>query len=416
MKLLNLLTALYVALTLLALAIGGFYVYRKLVSEIDFELGRELNRQIDAFAGRLEQGVMPEGLNSDRLEITQLPFDAPIEELYLRDTIAYHDPMNRHEKQLKASKSYKINGEHYRISYYNLVVETEDISETVVQTMLVVLLIQLGFIILFFRAFANRILKPFNATLAKVQRFDLTQQQPLRFDHSAINEFAELNSFLEGMSDKMIADYRQIKEFSENISHEVQTPSAVIRGKLEHLMNLEMTEDQAGLIDSIYQNNERINRIVRSLGFLARLENNEFSSSETVNIADLVLENLASLKEIAEIRRIDIKVTASEPVYVPMHAFVAETLVHNLLGNAIKHNLEGGWIEVRLTKANLWIQNSGQPSNIKPEMLVQRFKKDSKHHDSIGLGLAIVQQICRHYRFSFHYGVEGATHTITIEW
>ncbi|WP_332913152.1 sensor histidine kinase [Algoriphagus boritolerans] len=76
-----------------------------------------------------------------------------------------------------------------------------------------------------------------------------------------------------------------MKEFSENLSHEIQTPSAVIRGKLEHLINENITEKQAELISSAYKNNERITHIVRSLGMLAKLENEEFEAPETINLS-----------------------------------------------------------------------------------------------------------------------------------
>ncbi|WP_332913143.1 hypothetical protein [Algoriphagus boritolerans] len=69
--------------------------------------------------------------------------------------------MNRNEVQLKASKSYKINGKHYRISYYNLVVEADDITETVVITMVAVFAIQLVFIGFFFRIISKKNPSPF---------------------------------------------------------------------------------------------------------------------------------------------------------------------------------------------------------------------------------------------------------------
>ena len=214
MKLLNLLTTLYLLLTLATLLVGGVFIYQKLESEIDFELGMELERQIDAFAGRIAQGIDPEALQSERLEIKVLPFEMEEESLSLRDTIAYHDPMNREEKQLKASKSVKIDGRHYRISYFNLVVETEDITETVVYTMLIVLIAQLLAIVFFFRSISNRILRPFQHTLDKIQQFSFQKNQPLVLAQTNIQEFAQLNQFLERMSAKLLKDYRQIKEFS----------------------------------------------------------------------------------------------------------------------------------------------------------------------------------------------------------
>lgn len=414
MKLLNLLTTLYLLLTLATLLVGGVFIYQKLESEIDFELGMELERQIDAFAGRIAQGIDPEALQSERLEIKVLPFDMEEEQLSLRDTIAYHDPMNREEKQLKASKSVKIDGRHYRISYFNLVVETEDITETVVYTMLIVLLVQLLAVVFFFRSISNRILRPFQHTLDKIQQFSFQKNQPLVLEQTNIQEFAQLNQFLERMSAKLLKDYRQIKEFSENISHEIHTPSAVIRGKLEHLMNLEITEEQAHLIHSAYQNNEKIHRIVKSLALLAKLENEEFEQPEPVNLTQLIQANLELLQELIQLRGIELQSSISKPITVPMHPHVAEVMITNILSNAIKHNQANGWIKVELTEKELVVQNSGKTLQAKPEDLLGRFQKESQNPDSVGLGLAIVQQICKTYGFDFSYESESQVHVMRI--
>lgn len=414
MKLINIITLWYIGITFAALLVGGFFIYNKLESEIDFELGMELTRQIDAYAARIENGVSAERLQYDKLEIKEIPYHLPIEELYLRDTLAYHDPMNQNEVQLKASKSYKIEGRHYRISYFNLVVEAEDITETVVITMLAVFAIQLVFIGFFFRIISKKILRPFHESLDAVQAFNFQKNQPLEFSKNGINEFEKLNDFLERMTRKLLKDYRQIKEFSENLSHEIQTPSAVIRGKLEHLMNEEITEKQAELISSAYQNNERINRIVRSLGMLAKLENEEFEVPDTLNFSAITEKTVAELEELIEIKSIRIFTKIDPMVWLEIHPFVAEVMLNNLIGNAIKHNFKEGKITIELNSEFLKIENTGTPPQTDPQEYLDRFKKGSENQESVGLGLAIVNQICKNYGFRIYYYFENNMHVIRI--
>lgn len=415
MKLLNLLTSVYLIIIMLALLIGGFFIYRKLGAEIDFELGMELDRQIEAYSERIRQGIPPEALVNERLEITELPFEIAEEKLSIRDTIAYHDPLSREEKQLKASRSFKIGDQHFRISYYNLVIESEDITETVVYTMLIVFFIQLVFLGLFFRGISNRILRPFHDTLQKIQQFNFQTNKPLNFQKSKIMEFDHLNEFLKRMTQKLLKDYRQIKEFSENISHEIQTPAAVVSGKLENLMNLEMTEEQAHLIYSAYQNNERIHQIVRSLSLLAKLENEEFDPPSDIDLSEILLKNIELLSELITLSKLKFETEINPHVTVKMHPFIAEIMVNNLLGNAIKHNFEGGWIKVRLDYHRMTIENSGHPLRQDPIELIERFKKESDKPESVGLGLAIVNQICKTYQFSFGYATDLSFHTTTID-
>ncbi len=415
MKLLNLLTSVYLIIIMLALLIGGFFIYRKLGAEINFELGMELDRQIEAYAERIRQGIPPEALVNERLEIIELPYEIAEEDLSIRDTIAYHDPLSREEKQLKASRSFKIENKHYRISYYNLVVEAEDITETVVYTMLIVFFIQLVFLGLFFRAISNWILRPFQQTLQKIQQFNFQTNKPLHFQESKVSEFNQLNEFLERMTQKLLKDYRQIKEFSENISHEIQTPAAVVSGKLENLMNLEMTEEQAHLIYSAYQNNERIHQIVRSLSLLAKLENEEFEPPSEIDISEILIKNIDLLSELIILSELKLQTEIKDKVMVKMHPFIAEIMVNNLLGNAIKHNLKGGWIKIKLDFHRMTIENSGPSLRQDPGILIERFKKESDKPESVGLGLAIVNQICKTYQFSFGYATDKCKHTTTID-
>jgi signal transduction histidine kinase len=414
MKLINIISLWFLGITLAALLIGTVVIYEKLGSEIDFELGMELNRQIESYANRISKGAPVSKLAYDRLEIKQIPTEWPIEDIWLRDTLAYHDPMNKEEKQLKASRSFKIDGNHYRISYYNLVVEADDITETIVTTMLAVFFAQLIFIGFFLRVISKRIFKPFNESLSSLQNFTFQKNKPLEFSKNGVLEFDKLNLFLEKMSIKLLKDYRQIKEFSENLSHEIQTPSAVVRGKLELLMNEDITESQAVLIQSAFDNNERIRRIVKSLSILAKLENDEFESPNPYNLSVGLNSILESLYEIIEIHSIQLKKQVEDTVILDIHPYVAEILLHNLLENAINHNLGAGLIEIQLNNNLLVIKNTGKVPSYNPEEMLGRFKKEGDFQDSVGLGLAIVNQICKNYGFILHYQFEQAFHVIRI--
>ncbi|MFC3416931.1 sensor histidine kinase [Algoriphagus hitonicola] len=414
MKLINLLTIWYTLITMIALFLGGLLIFKKFESEIDFELGRELDRQIDAYAERIESGAPADRLIYDKLEIREIPYELPLEELYLRDTVAYHDPMNRAENQLKASKSYKIDGKHYRISYYNIVVETEDITETVVITMFSVFLIQLLFLGFFTRIGSNKILRPFHKTLDQIRSFNFQKNEPLHLPENSIAEFEKLNSFLEKMSQKLLNDYRQIKEFSENLSHEIQTPSAIIRGKLEHLMNEQISEKQALMIQSAYQSNEKINKIVRSLSMLAKLENEEFEAPEKIDLSPIVQKIIEGMTELIELKNLEVKTQIQENSSVKIHPFIAEVLIQNLINNAIKHNVEGGKLYVELNDYSLRIENSGALPEKDPEEFFDRFSKGNTNSDSIGLGLSIVKQICRRYNLRPIYRIENNLHVLTI--
>jgi len=102
-------------------------------------------------------------------------------------------------------------------------------------------------------------------------------------------------------------------------------------------------------------------------------------------------------------------------INLKIHPALADMLVNNLVGNAIRHNVQDGKIELTLTHKRLVIRNTGMPPEMPTEELFQRFKKSNQSSDSVGLGLAIVKQICEVCGFSISYNYKNQLHVIQIE-
>jgi len=403
MKLINKFTLWYLGISSVVFLLGGILIFQKLESEIDFEQGMELERQLDSYAEKLKKGKAPERLERDRLEIAELPLEAALQPLNVRDTLAWHDPLEQMERQLKASRSYLINGKHYYLATYNIVIETGDITETVVQTMVAIFILLLVFIAVTGRIVSKKILSPFHESLEKIKSFTFKDDEPLVFAPSKTEEFVKLNEFLHKMSVQLLKDYRVMKEFSENISHEIQTPVSVVRGKLELLLDSPIDEKQASLIESAHHANEKVARIVGSLAVLARLENQEFASSEKIDFSSKVNQSIKDFEELIAIKSISIEKNIQAGVLINIHPNMAEMLLQNLLSNAIKHNIKDGTIFIKLGDNMLEVVNSGHEPQQDVDNFFQRFKKGNGSHDSIGLGLPIVKQICIVNGFGIDY-------------
>jgi K+-sensing histidine kinase KdpD len=74
----------------------------------------------------------------------------------------------------------------------------------------------------------------------------------------------------------------------------------------------------------------------------------------------------------------------------------------------------GGRINVSLREKELVLSNTGHESKGDPSEMFSRFRKSDQSADSIGLGMAIIKQVCDHYGFGIKYTVDGNMHTITI--
>jgi signal transduction histidine kinase len=217
------------------------------------------------------------------------------------------------------------------------------------------------------------------------------------------------------MSEKILQDYMNLKEFNENAAHELQTPLAVIKSKLDLLIqNEKMDESQMNLINSIYEATTRMSRLNQGLLLISRIQNNQFNVSEEVNIETIVDSTLVHFGEMIDLQFIRVTKQYIDPMVVHMNRTLAEILVNNLLSNAIRHNIQNGSIHITMNAKIFTIANTGPSLNVDPRQLFERFRKSDERLGSVGLGLSIVQKICTLYQLTASYNYSEGLHTLVI--
>ncbi len=262
-------------------------------------------------------------------------------------------------------------------------------------------------------SFANKLLwKDFYHTLQKLVHFRITQPIP-QLPDSNIHEFRVLNETVRTWLKKVSDDYHHNKEFNENVSHELQTQLAVIRTHTEKLLN-EAHEGDRRLQDlqRIYEASNSLTRFQKSLLLLSKINNLEFSNKERVNLAETVIATLKIYEDAIGVREVRLD-SELHPLEVKMDRGLAEIMIGNLIKNAVKHNVQKGFINIQLTENALIIENSGAILTEKPEMLIDRFRKGSS--GGHGIGLAIVKQVCDINHFELSYELTGGRHRISIK-
>jgi signal transduction histidine kinase len=218
------------------------------------------------------------------------------------------------------------------------------------------------------------------------------------------------------MTDRIKNDYLNLKEYIENASHEIQTPLAIISSKMELLLQSGgMTEKQLKTVADAYDASNRLSRLNKTLILMAKIENRQFPESKPVHLASIVNTQLENLEDLILSRNINLQMNLDEQMTLQMNPFLAEILLVNLIKNAVRHNIQGGDLNLELTKTAFQISNSGVPLKIDPELLFKRFYKSSSSPESLGLGLAIVQKICQMYGFRIEYNYKDGLHTILVK-
>jgi signal transduction histidine kinase len=282
-----------------------------------------------------------------------------------------------------------------------------------VSTSLILLLLVSGFYLIN-RKIYKWAWRPFFENLSRLKKYEVAQKEPIHIQRSQISEFEELNQVITSLIDQVKKDFQNLKEFNENISHEIQTPLAIIRNKVVLLLERKNLDDKdLKLIEAIYHETNKLSKIGKSLTLISRIENQEFRRLDPVEVRSVIENILRSMEEIIRFKNLEVS-SEFKPAIIECDHTLADILFTNLIKNAVQHNVEGGSIRIALDEKKFEIINTGVVSEVPSERLFQRFQKGSSGEASLGLGLAISQKICEIYGFRLHYTRRGDRHTFTL--
>jgi signal transduction histidine kinase len=306
-----------------------------------------------------------------------------------------------------------VRGKDYMITISKSLEETEDLLWLILWVTAGSFMVLLAGLYIGNRFLLRRIWQPFYQILDYLGHFSLAKPAGERPVMPAIDEFALLYRSVEDMTEKMQRDYMTLQQFTDHAAHEMQTPLAIIKGKLDLMMQHSgLDEQQYEQIQQLHHSVGRLSRLNQSLLLLARIENRQYLEKEPVALRALIEEKLDLWQE--WIRDHGLTVIAElQDVTVGMHPFLAESLVNNLLSNAVRHNVQGGEMRIWLKEGALMVFNTGQPGPLDTARLFLRFQKQHPS-EGVGLGLAIVKEIVELSGMDIRYGYTGERHTFTV--
>jgi signal transduction histidine kinase len=262
----------------------------------------------------------------------------------------------------------------------------------------------------------KRIRTQLYSILSTLEEFDLDEPKKVKFEKSPFPILNDLNEYLIELIDRIRLNYRANKQFTQNASHELQTPLAIIKGHIEILIqspNIGKKEIESLVI--VLQNTNRLSKLNSGLILLSKIEHHKFPDTQTVDFQNLTEEILENFHDLIEIKQLEIKRNYTGILKVEMSETLAEILIANLLQNAIRHNVKEGFINIEIDKNRFSISNLGKPLQMPVDALFKRFKKESDKEESLGLGLSIVKRICEQSNLKVTYLCEEQLHTLTIE-
>ena len=267
------------------------------------------------------------------------------------------------------------------------------------------------------RLVLGKVFVPLNKMVAWLQRLRPENVVEPLDDSTRIREFKLLNRAAMEMANRSHLLYNEQKQFIENASHELQTPLAIARGKLELLAESEnLTEEQLRELDAVYSTLGRAVKLNKSLLLLSRIENGQYAETEEVSIDGLLDELLPDLMDIYGHKNLRLeRKQAESPFVVRCNPSLAHILVSNLVKNAMLHNCDGGLLSVETTQTSLSVRNSGD-APLDSSKLFRRFAHSvNRKKESTGLGLAIAYAIAQASSLQLTYRWEKGMHVFTLK-
>jgi two-component system, OmpR family, sensor kinase len=413
MKLLQKTNRYYLLFTAIFLLIAGVFLYFMMTSMLNEETTEKLLANKIRITKQIERGK----------EITQLPPVIEVKQLNslrkmqltIKDTILF-DPIEGEPELFREIRSVEtINKKTYLITLRQVILQADDYYNTIGLTIAIAMLLLLLGLLFINRGISRKLWSPFYQNLESLKSFSLRDEKALDLQPSNITEFRELNLAIQNLTEKVRLDYQSQKQFSENASHEIQTPLAIIRTKMEILIQSEnFSQDQTKLMQDIYESANRLSKLNQSLLLITKIENRQFSRLESISLRQMLETQLEHFEEFIQVKNLTINRQLQTDVQLEADPVLIGILLSNLLGNAIKHNINGGTITIELQNNRLTISNTGNPLNIPAEKLFGRFQKAGTSTDSIGLGLSIVKQICDSYAIDLSYSCTDRVHTLSL--
>lgn len=257
--------------------------------------------------------------------------------------------------------------------------------------------------------YTNILIRP----LAKIVRSKLQDSRfPFKENLLPVNtsttDFKLLDQSLISLMEKIHEAFDKEREFTSNASHELLTPISILQHNIENLMVDEsLDESQQEKLLPMMKTLNRLKRIVHSLLYISRIENDQFTRNDVVNLYELLGEVSDELASRMEMKGLEFNLSVSPSVMLTsVNRDLLFQLFYNLINNAIKYNKEKGSITIQEEQAaagayTLTIMDTGvgiAPTEI--STMFNRFKKSSKSNsESVGLGLSIVKSIAVYHDF-----------------
>lgn len=385
------------------------------------EIDESLLLNTDQFLKHIKQFESLDDLETDLEVLDQLSYNTSIKPftgaIAMKDfqTVYLFDSLEKEQRPFRQlSSSIDIHGKPYMLTVRMSMVDNNELVFAIGLTQVFLIVLLTVGLLLINRSLTKKLWKPFYLILDRLKAYELDKSQPFKFEKTNIIEFDDLNNTANHLVERSRKIYLQQKEFIENASHELQTPLAIFQSKLDNLMqSSSMMESDSSTILELEETAARMARLNKNLLLLSKIDNEQFTDFQLLELTELLKGVLSGVSTIAESQSKILKISL-HPTIINANKTLIEVLLSNLIHNAIRHTEARGTIVIRLEGGKLEISNSGTPFVMDNNKIFERFTKEGATENSTGLGLAIVKKICDANSYKLGYQFRDNQHHFSV--
>lgn len=402
------------------LTLWACFFYMAVMEEVNDEVDDSLEDYSEQLIVRALQGEeMPVASNGSNnqyyLYEVSKEYAASYPQITYRDEMVYITEKKEEEPARVLITIFRASGDRYmELVVYTPTIEKIDLKRAILGWIVFLYVLLLLMILLITAWVYRRNMKPLYRLLGWLDRYRVGHPNEPLDNRTTITEFHHLNEAVADFAGRNEQLFEQQKLFIGNASHEMQTPLAICCNRIEMLMEDEaLTERQLEELAKTHHTLENLTRMNRSLLLLCKIENGQYMDRHTVCLNSLLNRYIDDYQEVYAYRGIRVEMCTGTSFCVEMNESLASVLVTNLLKNAFVHNADGGTIRIETAEDSLRICNTGD-APLDRKRIFERFYQGTKKEGSTGLGLALVDTICKASRLSVRYFYENGLHCFEI--
>ncbi len=394
--------------------VSSFFLIRKaLEHELDSMLLRSKKRVVNYIS---INNAIPVITSFDDQKINFEKITVPLKDSGIISATQYIPEQKKEHISRKLVFQLKVKDELYKVTISEPFEGIRHLTIAIVKIDIATVFLILLLLTLINRSVLYRIWLPFYRSLAAIKSFTVNENHSISFPATSTEEFNMMNNHFTMAAENASREYKNLKEFSENASHEIQTPLAIIHTKLDLLVQQDnLTEEQCELIRSAYLSVNKLSTLNKSLLLLSKIDNHQFSKTSNIFLDKAIQTKITDFRDFWESRNLTYDIDTEETI-IHTNNELLEILLNNIFSNATKHNTDNGFINIRLKNRKLEVSNTGTEIALDPKRLFKRFYKEIPTGENNGLGLSIMKEICIVSDIELTYSYKDKKHHFYLNW